>query len=129
MATWDDVSRIALGLPDTVEGTDSNGLKWEVHRKHFAWERSLRKAELKELGDAAPEGEILGVMVADLTDKRGLIGSDPGTFFTVSHFENYPAVLILIEHISLEQLEEVLTDAWLCRAPKRLAAAFLAQSG
>jgi hypothetical protein len=125
MATWDDVSRIALALPDTVEGTDTNGYKWEVHNKHFAYERPLRARDLEELGAVAPDGPILGVRVADLDEKRGLIGSDPEVFFTIPHYANYPAVLVLLEKISLEQLNEVLTDAWLCRAPKRMAAAFL----
>jgi hypothetical protein len=126
MATWDDVSKLARGLPDAVERTDTNGVKWEVHGKHFAWERPLRKRDLDELGESAPEGPILGVRVAELDDKQGLIGSNPEVFFTIPHFANYPAVLVLLEKISLEQLREVLTDAWLSRAPKRLAAEFLA---
>ena len=127
MATWDDVSRLALALPDAVERVDSNGFRWDVRRKHFAWERPLRKRDLEELGDAAPDGPILGVMVAELSEKKGLIGSNPDVFFTIPHFANYPAVLLLLETVDLDQLEEVLTDAWLCRAPKRLAAAFLAE--
>jgi hypothetical protein len=126
MPTWDDVSRLALALPETVEGVDTNGLKWEVRRTYFAWERPLRKRDIEELGDAVPTGPILGVRVAELADKRGLIGSNPDVFFTTAHFANYPAVLVLLERVSLEQLEEVITDAWLCRAPKRLAAAYLA---
>ena len=127
MATWEDVSRLALALPDVVEGTDTNGYKWEVHRKHFAYERPLRKRDLEELGSTAPEGQILGLRVAELADKHGLIGSNPAVFFTIPHYEGYPAVLAVLEKIELDQLEEVLTDAWLCRAPKRLAAAFLAE--
>ena len=127
MATWEDVSRLALALPDVVEGTDTNGYKWEVHRKHFAYERPLRKRDLEELGSTAPEGQILGLRVAELADKHGLIGSNPAVFFTIPHYEGYPAVLAVLEMIELDQLEEVLTDAWLCRAPKRLAAAFLAE--
>ena len=80
MATWDDVSRLALSLPDVVGTTDTNGFKWEVHRKHFAWERPLRTRDLEELGSSAPDGPIMGAMVADLTDKRGLIGSNPKVF-------------------------------------------------
>lgn len=129
MPTWDDVSRIATALPDAVESTDSNGLKWEVRHKLFAWERPLRKKDLEELGADAPEGEILGVRVADLDDKRGLLGSDPSVFFTISHFSEYPAVLVLLDRIELDQLDEVLTDAWVCRAPKRLAAAYLTERG
>ena len=125
MATWEDVSRIALALPDVVEGTDTNGYKWEVHRKHFAYERPLRKRDLEELGATAPEGQILGLRVAELADKHGLIGSNPAVFFTIPHYEGYPAVLAVLEKIELDQLQEVLTDAWLSRAPKRLAAAYL----
>ena len=128
MATWDDVNRLALALPDVVASADTNGHKWEVHKVHFAYERPLRKRDLQELGDAAPTGEILGVRVADLDDKRGLIRSNPEVFFTVPHYATYSAVLVLLEKISLEQLREVLTDAWLCRAPKRLAARFLVEA-
>lgn len=127
MPTWDDVSRLALALPDVVESTDTNGYKWEVHKTYFAYERPLRKRDLQELGPDAPTGDILGVRVADLDDKRGLIGSNPEVFFTIPHYAEYPAVLVLLEKVSLEQLGEVLTDAWLCRAPKRLAARFLAE--
>ena len=127
MATWDDVNRLALELPDVVAAADTNGYKWEVHGVHFAYERPLRKRDLQELGGAAPTGEILGVRVADLDDKRGLIGSNPDVFFTIPHYAIYPAVLVVLKEIGLEQLREVLTDAWLCRAPKRLAARFLAE--
>ena len=125
MATWDDVNRLALELPDVVASTDSQGLKWEVHKVHFAYERPMRKRDREELGDATPEGDILGVRVASLDDKLGLIGSNPDVFFTIPHYADYPAVLVLLEKIGVEQLGEVLTDAWLCRAPKRLAARFL----
>lgn len=128
MATWDDVDRLARELPDVVAGSDTNGLKWEVHKKYFAYERPLRKRDLVELGDAAPTGEILGLRVADLDDKRGLIGSNPDVFFTIPHYAEWPAVLVLLEKIDEEQLREVITDAWLCRAPKRLAAKFLAEA-
>jgi hypothetical protein len=126
MATWGDVSRLALALPDTLELPDSNGLKWEVHGKHFAYERPLRKRDLEELGNSAPTGPILGLRTADAGDKLGLIGSNPEVFFTIPHYAGYPAVLALLERIELDQLEEVLSDAWLCRAPKRLAASWLA---
>ena len=46
MPTWDDVSRIATALPEVVEGTDTNGFKWEVRHRYFAWERPLRKRDL-----------------------------------------------------------------------------------
>ena len=127
MASWDDVDRLATALPEVERAADTWGSKWVVRKKHFAWERQLRARDLEELGGEAPEGELLAVMVADLNEKRGLIGSNPDVFFTMPHFANYPAVLVRLERIQLDQLGEILTDAWLARAPKRLAASFLAE--
>ena len=127
MATWDDVDRVARELPDVASGTDGFGqLKWEVRKQYFVYERPLRKKDLQELGADAPTGDILGVRVAELDDKLGLIGSNPDVFFTIPHYANYPAVLVQLDKISLDQLREVVTDAWLARAPKKLAAQFLA---
>ncbi|TBN58354.1 MmcQ/YjbR family DNA-binding protein [Glaciihabitans arcticus] len=126
MATWDDVSRLALSLPRVVEGSDTNGLKWEISRRYFAYERPVRRRDLEELGDAMPTGDLLGVLVPDLADKLGLIGSDPEVFFTMPRYAEYPAVLVILDRVSLDQLNEVLIEAWLCRAPKRLAAEYLA---
>jgi hypothetical protein len=125
MATWDDVRTIALALPEAVEQSGVRGLKWEVRKKHFAWERPLGKRDQDELGEDAPSEPILGVSTADLAEKEGLIASNPDVFFTIAHFEGYAAVLVLLERIGTDQLREVLTDAWLCRAPKRLAEQYL----
>ena len=126
MATWDDVSRLALALPEVTEGSDTNGLKWTVRRTYFAWERPLRARDFEELGDDVPQGDLLGAFVADIADKRGLIGSDPDVFLTMPRYADYPAVLVRLERVELDRLNEVLIEAWLCRAPKRLAAAYLA---
>jgi hypothetical protein len=48
-------------------------------------------------------------------------------YFTIPHFDGYPAVLVRLDRIGVEELEEVITEAWLLRAPKRLAQAFLAE--
>jgi hypothetical protein len=121
MATWDDVRRIALELPGTVEGTSYGTLGWSVKGKGFVWERPLRTADYKALGDLAPDGPILGVRVADLGVKEALLTDDPEVFFTTPHFDGYPAVLVRLEEIALDELEEVIVEAWLDRAPKRLA--------
>jgi hypothetical protein len=131
MANWEDVRRIALALPDTDEATNGRGhLSWQVHRKSFAWERPLGKGDLKKLGDAAPpEGPILAASVADQGAKEALIADDPTVFFTIEHFNGYPAILVLLDEIDAAGLDEVLTEGWLCRAPKRLAAQYLADCG
>lgn len=121
MADWDDVRRIALALPETSE-EDLHGLaSWRVHGKLFVWERPLRKSDLRALGDAAPQGPILGARVEHLGAKEALIADDPKVFFTIPHFDGYAAILVLVERITLDVLEEVIVEAWLARAPKRLA--------
>jgi hypothetical protein len=126
MATWDDVERIALALPETEEGISWGTRHWKVRGKGFVWERPLRKSDLKALGDAAPEGPILGARVEHLVAKEALLADPSGLFFTIPHFDGYPAVLVLLEKIDLEGLDEVIVEAWLARAPKRLAEDYLA---
>ncbi|HEY6629680.1 MAG TPA: MmcQ/YjbR family DNA-binding protein [Acidimicrobiia bacterium] len=125
MVDWDDVRRIALGLPETSERASWGLAHWRVRENLFAWERPLRKADRIALGDTAPEGPILGVRVGDLGVKEALLSDDPGVFFVTPHFDGYPAVLVRLEEIAADELEEVIVEAWLDRAPKRLAKEYL----
>ncbi|HET8950849.1 MAG TPA: MmcQ/YjbR family DNA-binding protein [Solirubrobacteraceae bacterium] len=125
MATWDDVDRLARSLPETEEGSSYGNRAWTVKGKAFAWERPLRKADLEALGDAAPDGPILGARVEHVVAKEALLADDPGVYFTTPHFDGYPAILVRLEEIGAAELEELLAEAWLARAPKRLAQAFL----
>jgi hypothetical protein len=124
VAEWADVSRIALSLPEATESLTRGNRAWKVGDKLFVWERPLRQSDLKALGDSAPSGPILGARVEHLIAKEALIADDPNVFFTTPHFDGYPAVLIRLEQISSEILEEVIVEAWLARAPKRLAERF-----
>jgi hypothetical protein len=127
MATWRDVRRIALALPDTDEKNTSGGTAtWTVHGKSFAWERPLRTSDLAALGKNAPTGAILGIRTADLEMKDALLASDPAVFFATPHFDGYPAVLVVLSKISTATLRVALVESWLARAPKRAAGAFLA---
>jgi hypothetical protein len=125
MATWDDVRRIALSLPDTSEKLSWGTPAWRVHDKGFVWERPLRKSDLQALGDAAPTGPILGARVEHLGAKAALIESEPDVFFTTPHFDGYSAVLIRLDEIAVDELEEVIVEAWLSRAPPRLAKQYI----
>lgn len=126
MATWRDVRRHALALPESCEGISSEGLRtWKVRKKLFAWERPLRRSDLVALGDGAPKGAILGLRTADLEMKDVLLGSDPSVYFTTPHFDGYAAVLVRLPAIAPEALREALIEAWLASAPKRVAQAFL----
>lgn len=125
MADWNDVQTLALRLPQTSESTSHGNRSWQVGDKMFVWERPLRKSDVAALGSSAPEGPILGVRVEHLVAKEALLASDPDVFFTTPHFNGYPAVLVQLEKISVDDLDEVIVDAWLSRAPKRVAKAFL----
>lgn len=92
----------------------------------FVWERPLRRGDLEALGAAAPDGPVLAARVADVGVKEALIADNPEAFFTTPHFNGYPAVLIRLDRISVPELDEVIVDAWLARAPKRLATQYLA---
>jgi hypothetical protein len=127
MATWDDVSSIAAALPETVEmGGADDLLSWKVRNKAIAWDRPLRKSDREALGDATPDGPILGVWVPDLNTKEALLAEDPAVYFTTPHFNGYPAVLVRLGEIDVAQLRDLLEESWLGRAPKRLAAKYLA---
>ena len=129
MAAWEDVRSIALSLPEAVEQGMHGLMSWRVRDKLFVWERPLRKSDLAALGDDAPEGPILGVRVEHLGAKEALLADDPTVFFTTPHFDGYPAVLVLLDEIELDELEEVIVDAWLARAPKRVAQKYLDSRG
>jgi hypothetical protein len=133
VASWEDVRALALALPDTDE-TLSRGLRfWRVASrpkpKLFVWERPLRTSDLRALGDAAPEGPILGARVEHVGAKEALLAADPAVYFTTPHFDGYPAVLVQLERIARDELEEIVIDAWVARAPPRLARAYLSERG
>jgi len=130
MATWDDVAEIALGLPEVAEEPTFGNRAWKVRKKLFVWERPLRAKEIEQLGGpepagGAPTGDILGVRVPDEDAKQALLRSEPKIYFTTPHFDGYPSVLIRLERIPRKDLEEAIVEAWLCRAPKRTARAWL----
>jgi hypothetical protein len=126
VATWADVRRLALALPGAVEGTSYGGQAWKVRDKAFVWERPLRRADVAHLGDAAPDGPVLGVVVADEGVKHALIADDPAVYLTTPHFDGYAVVLVRLDAVDVPELAELVTEAWLAKAPKRLAQEHLA---
>jgi hypothetical protein len=125
MATWEDVRRIALALPETGERQSWGNDSWRVRDKGFVWERPLGRKDVAALGEDAPDGPILGVRVADLGVREALIADDPDVYFTIPHFDGYPAVLVRLDRIGVPELEELIIEAWLLRAPKKLAKEYL----
>jgi hypothetical protein len=125
VASWDDVRRIALALPESTERSSRGLASWQVRDKGFVWERPLRSAEVRALGDDVPKGPILGARVEHLGAKEALLADDPDVFFTTPHFDGYPAILVRLDRIALDELNELIVEAWLSRAPKRLAKQYI----
>ncbi|HEX6845252.1 MAG TPA: MmcQ/YjbR family DNA-binding protein [Actinomycetota bacterium] len=128
MATQEDVRRIALSLPETREEVDRFAFSVRNGAKHkgFAWvwlERESPKAP------RVPNPGVLAVRVADATEKEMLLASNPSTFFTEPHYRAYPAVLVRLAAIEVDELDELVTDGWRCQAPRSLVAAFDAEHG
>jgi hypothetical protein len=128
VATWDDVARIVGELPLTSEQSPHD---WRVGKKLLAWERPLRPADREAFsanGAQPPEGDILGVRVADEGVKFALVADEPRVYFTTPHFDGYPAVLVKLAEIDVRGLGELITEAWLTQAPKKLVQEFLTGS-
>jgi len=125
VASVDDVRRIALALPQTTEGLSYGNLAWRVAGSLFAWERPLRRADIAALGDRLPDGPVYAVHTGDEGVKLALIADDPAVFFTTPHFDGHPAVLFELDRIEVAELTELITDAWLSRAPRKLAADYI----
>ena len=125
MATWDDVRRVAQALPQTEEGTTFGNLSWKVNGKGFVWERPLRPADIAALGQASPGGPILGVRTENLVAKDALLSGGSDAIFSTPHFEGYPAVLVQLDRVQPAELQELIEEAWLACAPKRVARAYL----
>lgn len=121
MADWSDVEKVAGSLPEVAESTSWGNRCWKVRDKTFVWARPLRKKDRADLGDEAPDGEILAVRVDDLGEKEAILAT-PGPWFTIPHFEGYPAVLIRLDDATPEQVSELVLDAWRAMAPAALVA-------
>ena len=111
MATEDDVRHIALSLPETIEKPWFNTPGFRVKGKGFLRIRS------------EAEGGLV-IFVADVAEKEALLASEPGKFFTTPHYDGYPAVLVNLAAVDVDELRELITDSWRLKAPKRVLKAF-----
>jgi hypothetical protein len=122
----DDVARMATGLPEVTEGERHGNRTWSIAGKGFAWDRPFSKADIKRFGDVVPpEGPIVAVRVADLSEKEAVLAADLKGFFTIPHFDGYSAVLIELRRVTKKALHEAIVDAWLACAPPSVAQQYL----
>jgi hypothetical protein len=115
VADQEDVRRIAMALPGVTEGERHFAFEVTVKgkRKGFVWAWNERVHPKKP---RVPRSDVLAVRVIDETDKQALLAMDTEVFFTEPHYNGFPAVLVRLPAVSLEQLEELIADAWRCLA-------------
>jgi len=129
MATMDDLDRLALELPETTKAVEDGRPSYLVHGKWFCFHRKPRKDAVDpETGERLED--VLVFRVEDAGAKELQLRDARGLFFTTPHWNGFPAVLMRIRELGqldVEQLREVVEDAWLTRAQKRVAKKWLAE--
>ncbi|QNA93842.1 MmcQ/YjbR family DNA-binding protein [Microbacterium sp. Se63.02b] len=134
MVSIEEVRAIALALPgveETVSGHTGEAA-WRVRSGQFAWMRGPSATDLRqlsELGRDWPSGKVLAVRVGDLGEKEALLAAEPEDLFTIPHFDGYAGLLVRLDVVDRDRLEEIITDAWLVRAPAPVAKEWLAEHG
>jgi hypothetical protein len=127
-----DLDDLAMAMPQATKELSEDGRpSYRVHGKMFCFHRGRRPDAVdSETGERM--ADVLMFRVADLDEKDVILADDRGIFFTTPHFRGYPAVLLRIPdlaHIDREELRDLVAEAWLTRAQKRVAKAWLAEQG
>ena len=124
MTTWTRVEAFALTLPETSTTPSYGGAPaLRVNKKLFARQRGEMADDIDEL-TGAPYGEVLMVGVADPGEKEAVLAADPRAYFTVPHYDGYPAVLVRLAEADEAEVRELLVEAWMRAAPKRALRAY-----
>lgn len=125
MVSIETAAAIAMALPEVTEGESRGNRTWNVGKTFFMWERPFSKADIKRFGaEPVPDGQIIGLRVADLGEKEAILAAGEKGFFTIPHFDGYSAVLVQLKAVTKHALTEAITDAWLATAPKATVAEF-----
>jgi hypothetical protein len=128
MATMGDLDELALGMPQTTKEVSDDGRpSYSVHGKMYCFHRGRRRDAIdSETGERLDD--VLMFRVADLDVKELFLSDGRGVFFATPHFNGYSAVLMRIPdlaRIDRYELSDLVAEAWLTRAQKRVAKAWL----
>ena len=115
MADADDVRRLALALPQTVE-IESDGFDFRVADKGFVWSYPERTPGKRRL----IRTDVAVLFVGDEAEKQALLLGEPEVFFTTAGYDGLPLVMLRLAEVGVERLRELVTDAWRMRAPDAL---------
>ena len=132
VTTMQDLDELALAMPQAEKRVSDDGRPtYAVHGKFFCFHRTERPDALDpETGERLDD--VLVFRVADLGEKEILLADDRGVFFTTPHWNGYSAVLMRIgdlARLDRDELRDLVAEAWLTRAQKRVAKAWLAEQG
>jgi hypothetical protein len=132
VATMADLDELALAMPQATKDVSDEGRPaYFVHDKLFCCHRGRRRDAIDpDTGERLDD--VLMFRVADLGVKELLLADDRGVYFTTPHFDGYPAVLVRIPDLARldrDELRDAIAEAWLTRAQKRVARAWLTEQG
>jgi hypothetical protein len=127
-----DLDELAMAMPETTKAVSDDGRpSYHVHGKMYCFHRGERPDAVDPVSGERMQ-DVLMFRVADLDVKELILSDDRGIYFTTPHFRGYPAVLMRIPdlaRIEHDELQDLVVEAWLTRAQKRLAKAWLAAYG
>lgn len=132
MTTMADLDELALAMPQATKEVSEDGRpSYLVHGKRFCIHRR-RRPDAVDPKTGERLDDVLMFRVADLGVKELMLADERGVYFTTRHFDGYPAVLVRIPdlgRLDREELFDLVAEAWLTRAQKRVARAWLAEQG
>jgi hypothetical protein len=127
-ARIEDVHALAMNMPHVTVSYGGHGNPvYQVGGKSFIFFRNPRP-DATDPDTGERYGDVIVFWVESEGDKLAMIQDERSPFFTTSHFDGHLSVLIRgsrIGELTLQELTEVVQDAWLCRASPRRAATWL----
>ena len=125
-----DLDELALAMPQATKEVSEDGRpSYLVHGKRFCIHRR-RRPDAVDPKTGERLDDVLMFRVPDLGVKELMLADERGVYFTTRHFDGYPAVLVRIPdlgRLDREELFDLVAEAWLTRAEKRVAKAWLAE--
>lgn len=106
MVTWEDVRTLASSLPEVADGTAYGRPAFRVGGKVFA--------------GVSHEGERVLAARVGHEEREFLLRTRPEVFYSTPHYDDHPWVLVRLDEVDADTLRDVLTEAWLFRAPRNL---------
>jgi hypothetical protein len=117
---------MAMPHVTVVRGSSGNPV-YQVGNKSFVFFRTPRPDAVDpETGERYDD--VIVFWVPSEADKQALVQDPASPFFTTSHFDDHPSVLVRasrIRELSRQELTEIIQDAWLSRASSRRAATWI----